>query len=194
MGSEMCIRDRIYTGRFAAEKNLALLARAVQRLGPGHVLVAVGSGPVPPEGPQVLRLPPEHDSSRLARMVASSDVYVHAGDQETFGLGVLEAMACGTAVVVAGTGGLAELADGSGLLVERPSSQVWAEAIRASLSGGNNAVLRRAALNRAQQQDWQLVMAQLTQRYTALLGRSAAPALLPPPPPALAVPRLARHR
>lgn len=184
----------IYTGRFAAEKNLALLARAVQRLGPGHVLVAVGSGPVPPEGPQVLRLPPEHDSGRLARMVASSDVYVHAGDQETFGLGVLEAMACGTAVVVAGRGGLAELADGSGLLVEQPSSQVWAEAIRASLGGGNNAVLRRAALNRAQQQDWQLVMAQLTQRYTALLGRSAAPALLPPPTPALAVPRLARHR
>lgn len=184
----------IYTGRFAAEKNLALLARAVQRLGTGHVLVAVGSGPVPPEGPQVLRLPPEHDSSRLARMVASSDVYVHAGDQETFGLGVLEAMACGTAVVVAGAGGLAELADGSGLLVERPSSQLWAEAIRASLSGGNNAVLRRAALNRAQQQDWQLVMTQLTQRYTALLGRSAAPALLPPPTPALAVPRLARHR
>lgn len=183
----------IYTGRFAAEKNLPLLARAVQRLGRGHVLVAVGSGPLPPSGPQVLVLPPEHDGHRLARMVASSDVYVHAGDQETFGLGVLEAMACGTPVVVAAAGGLAELAEGVGLLVEQPRSRQWAEALRASLAG-NNAAQRRAALARAQAQDWPLVMAQMTQRYTALLGRSAAPALMPPAGRPLALPQLARHR
>lgn len=183
----------VYTGRFAAEKNLQLLANAVRRLGPGHVLVAVGSGPLPPSGPQVLVLPPEHDGHRLARLVASSDVYVHAGDQETFGLGVLEAMACGTPVVVAAAGGLAELAEGVGVLVDQPRSRPWAEALRASL-GGNNAAQRRAALARAQAQDWPLVMAQMTQRYTALLGRSAAPALMPPAGRGLALPQLARHR
>lgn len=181
----------VYTGRFAAEKNLQLLANAVRRLGPGHMLVAVGSGPLPPVGPQVLVLPPEHDASRLARLVASADAYVHAGDQETFGLGVLEAMACGTPVVVAAAGGLAELAEGAGLLVDQPRSHRWAEAMRASLAG-NNAAQRRAALARAQAQDWPLVMTQLTQRYTALLGRSAAPALMPAG--GLALPQLARHR
>ncbi|PTT78900.1 glycosyltransferase family 1 protein, partial [Pelomonas sp. HMWF004] len=183
----------IYTGRFAAEKNLPLLADAVRLLGPGHVLVAVGNGPVPPTGAQVLALPPEHDSARLARMVASCDAYVHAGNQETFGLGVLEAMACGTPVVVAGAGGLAELTAGAGLQVTQPLPRLWAEALSASLAG-HPAALRRAALARAQQHDWPCVMAQLSARYTALLGRPA----LAPPQPAVAgcVPRpqLAPHR
>lgn len=178
----------IYTGRFAVEKNLPLLADAVRLLGPGHVLVAVGSGPLPPHGPRVLVLPPEHDSRRLARMVASADAYVHAGDQETFGLGVLEAMACGTPVVVAAAGGLAELAQDAGLLVERPLARLWAEALSASLSS-NQATLRRAALARAQAQDWPWVMKQWTQRYTTLIGRPATP-----PSPALPAGRLALAR
>jgi alpha-1,6-mannosyltransferase len=182
----------IYTGRFAAEKNLPLLADAVRLLGPGHVLVAVGSGPMPPHGPRVLVLPPEHDSRRLARMVASADVYVHAGDQETFGLGVLEAMACGTPVVAAAMGGLAELAQGAGLLVERPLPRLWAEALAESLSS-NHATLRRAALARAQAQDWPWVMQQMTQRYTALLGRPATPPA-PALPGSLALAPLARSR
>jgi alpha-1,6-mannosyltransferase len=39
------------------------------------------------------------DAVRLATMLASADAFVHAGDQETFGLSVLEALACGTPVV-----------------------------------------------------------------------------------------------
>jgi len=195
-GLEPSTRLFIYTGRFAPEKNLQLLADAVQRLGKGHVLLAVGNGPAPPVGPQVLKLAPENDCRRLARMVASSDVYVHAGDQETFGLGVLEAMACGTPVVAARAGGLAELAYGAGLLVSQPRASAWAEAMEAAVSG-NNAVQRRTALARAQAQDWPRVIAQMTQRYTALLGRQPAPALLPPRR-ALALPPLAsplaRHR
>lgn len=184
----------IYTGRFAAEKNLPLLADAVRLLGPGHLLLAVGNGPMPPSGPQVLVLPPENDSARLARMVASCDLYVHAGDQETFGLGVLEAMACGTPVAVAAAGGLAELVQGAGVLVERPLPRLWAEALSASLHG-NNTLPRRAALARAQQQDWPRVMAQLTQRYTALLGRPTAAAVPAPTAGRLApLPQLARHR
>ncbi len=166
----------IYTGRFATEKNLQLLADAVALLGRGHVLVAVGSGPAPPVGEQVLVLPPEQDGRQLARMVASCDAYVHAGDQETFGLGALEAMACGTPVVAAGSAGLAELVAGAGLLVERPRAGSWAEALEASL-GSPHAAQRRAALARAQAHDWPHVMAQLTRRYAALIGRQATPLL-----------------
>ncbi|HEY8877422.1 MAG TPA: glycosyltransferase [Roseateles sp.] len=185
----------IYTGRFAPEKNLQLLADAVALLGPGHALLAVGNGPAAPVGEQVRVLPPENDSSQLARMVASCDAYVHAGDQETFGLGVLEAMACGTPVVVAGAGGLAELAEEAGLCVDRPRAGSWAEALDACLSG-NNAAQRRTALARAQAQDWPRVLAQMTRRYTALIGRGAA-AVPVAPTQALALPltsRLARQR
>ncbi|HEY9108365.1 MAG TPA: glycosyltransferase, partial [Roseateles sp.] len=151
-------------------------------------LLAVGDGPAPPVGEQVRLLPPEHDCQLLARMVASCDAYVHAGDQETFGLGVLEAMACGTPVVAADAGGLAELARDAGLLVPRPLPRLWAEAISASLSG-QQAALRRTALARAQAQDWPAVMQHLTQRYTALIGRPA-----PPAAPALRPERLALAR
>jgi len=182
----------IYTGRFAPEKNLQLLADAVALLGRGHVLLAVGDGPAPPVGDQVRALPPEHDSQQLARMVASCDAYVHAGDQETFGLGVLEAMACGTPVVVADAAGLAELAEDAGLRVDRPRPGSWAEALDACL-GSNNATLRRTALARAQAQDWPRVIEQMTQRYTALLGRPALPAQSLPARP-LSLPSLARQR
>jgi len=188
LGLAASTRLLVYTGRFAAEKNLPLLADAVRLLGPGHVLLAVGSGPLPPSGPQVMVLPPEHDAARLARLVASCDAYVHAGDQETFGLGVLEAMACGTPVVAADAGGLAELARDAGLLVARPLPRLWAEAISASLSG-RQAALRRTALARAQAQDWPMVVQQLTQRYTALIGRPA-----PPPATAARPDRLALAR
>lgn len=163
-----------YTGRFAPEKNLQLLADAVALLGPGHRLVAVGDGPAPPVGRHVLRLPTEADDHRLARLVASCDAYVHAGDQETFGLGVLEAMACGTPVVTADAGALTELTEGAGLLVRRPRSGDWADAMQASVSG-HQAALRRTALARAQAQDWPQVLSQMTRRYAALIGMGATP-------------------
>lgn len=164
----------VYTGRFAPEKNLQLLADAVGQLGPGHLLLLLGSGPSKPHGERLLVLPPEHAGPQVARIVASCDAYVHAGDQETFGLSVLEAMACGTPVVVAGAAGLAELARGAGLLVDRPSTGAWAEAIQACLSG-NNTAQRRAALAHAQAHDWPHVLTQMTQRYAALIGGHAVP-------------------
>jgi alpha-1,6-mannosyltransferase len=178
-GLDPATRLLVYTGRFTPEKNLQLLADAVALLGRGHVLLAVGQGPAPPVGGHVRLLPLEADGQRLARMVASCDAYVHAGDQETPGRGLLQAMACGTPVIAAGSAVRAELAglaDGAGLLVDRQRAGSWAEAMEASLSG-NNTAQRRTALTRAQAQDWPRVLAQMTRRYAALTGRLAAPAL-----------------
>jgi alpha-1,6-mannosyltransferase len=161
----------VYTGRFAIEKNLQLLAEAVQLLGKSYALLAVGAGPRPPKGPQVFVLSPEHDSARLARLVASCDVYVHAGNQETFGLGVLEAMACGTPVVVSESGALGELAHEAGLSVPRPRAQEWAEILRAVDDGVWP--LCANALRRAREHDWQLIIEQLSRRYLRLLAHSS---------------------
>ena len=174
-GLDPATRLLIYTGRFAPENNLQLLADAVALLGRGHALVAVGDGPAPPVGDHVLLLPPEQGGGHLARMVASCDAYVHAGDPQAASLGVLEAMACGTPVIAASAAGRTEWSDSTGLLVDRPRAGSWAEAMEASL-GGSNITQRRTALAHAQAQDWPRVLEQMTRRYTALLGRHAMPA------------------
>jgi alpha-1,6-mannosyltransferase len=175
----------VYTGRFAPEKNLQVIVEALQLLGPGHALLAVGTGPVPPRGPGVFVLPAQHDSHQLARIVASCDAYVHAGNQETFGLGALEAMACATPVVVSTSGGLGELADGVGVTVPRLRAHEWAEAIDAGLRAGATGARTCAALLRAREHDWPCIVAQMANRYAALLRRHDAQqrALAPLPPP-----------
>jgi glycosyltransferase involved in cell wall biosynthesis len=48
--------------------------------------------------------------ARLADAYRAADVYVHAAIEETFGLSVAEALACGTPVVMASAGGVLEIA------------------------------------------------------------------------------------
>jgi len=158
----------IYAGRFTAEKRLDLVAEAVRRLGPHYRLLAVGSGPRPPGGAQVLVLPAEVSSRRVARLLASCDCFVHAGDQESFGLSALEAMACGTPVVASAQGGLGELVAGAGTTVESRQPDAWAQAIAAAIDDCDSQ-LALTALQRAQSLHWPHVLAELIDRYSSLL-------------------------
>jgi len=168
LGLAQGTRLLIYVGRFASEKQLGVLVRAVERLGPRHCLLAVGAGPQPPVGARVRVLPAEGDRVRLARLLASADAFVHAGDQETFGLAALEAMACGVPIVVSAEGGLGELADGVGVTVASQRPLDWAAAISACLHDGDSR-LPRAALARARSLDWSQVMVQWARRYRAAM-------------------------
>jgi alpha-1,6-mannosyltransferase len=116
----------------------------------------------------------------LARILAGADAFVHAGDQETFGLSALEAMACGTPVVLRRAEGLAELADdASGIAVEHGSGAAFAEAI-AALLAGDRAAQRRAARARAETHDWEQVLPALLGHYRRLVD--GAPAAATPAP------------
>lgn len=164
----------IYVGRFAPEKNLPVLTEAVQRLGGRVVLLAIGGGPVPPSGPHVHVLPFEADSHSLARAIASADVFIHSGDQETFGLAVLEAMACGIPAIVCKSGGLAELVDYSvGYAVENRDSDGFAEALR-SLFDRDRTALGNAARERALGYDWSVTLPRMVAQYRRLIGLAAA--------------------
>lgn len=172
----------VYVGRFAPEKRLDVLCRAVARLGPPYVLLALGAGPTPPVGPRVMVRRFEHDSLRLAHVLASADAFVHAGDEETFGLAALEALACGVPLVARAAEGLGELVDDSvGVGVERGDDAAFAEAIEACFARDRQA-MSAAARARAEQYDWNCVMPQLMARYRRLLGRRAEQALSPPLP------------
>ena len=119
-------------------------------------------------------LPFEQGTRSLARIVASVDGFVHAGDQETFGLGVLEAMACGIPVAARAAGGLSELvADGAGLAVRSKRVEDWAEAI-AALFSADRAPAVRLARERAEAHDWSVVLPLLRRRYEQLMNAHAA--------------------
>jgi alpha-1,6-mannosyltransferase len=166
------VRLLLFVGRFAPEKNLPLLADAVRRLGKPYLLLVVGDGPLPPRGPRVRRLPYEPRPAQLARLMASADAFVHAGDQESFGLAPLEAMACGTPVIVRQAAGLAELAEGgTALAVDSDKPSDWAEAI-AALFAADQAPLRQAGRACAERYDWDQVLPQLVTRYRRLIRGS----------------------
>lgn len=169
-------RVLIYAGRFAPEKHLEVLADAVTRLGAPYLLVAIGAGPSPPpSGERVRILPFVSGVAELARALASADAFVHAGDQETFGLSALEAMACGTPVVVRNAEGLAELADGPfGRAVDEGNGRAFAAAI-AALFEGDRPAQRAAARARAEASDWERVLPGMLGHYQRLLGHDTVP-------------------
>jgi alpha-1,6-mannosyltransferase len=119
-----------YAGRFAGEKNVPVLLQAFAQLGrPYHLLLIGGEREARPNS-NVTLLPYRRDSVELAQWLASADALVHAGTKETFGLVILEAMACGRPIVAARAGAIPEIVDQSiGMLAEPANAGSMAEAI-----------------------------------------------------------------
>ena len=173
LGLPQGARVLVYAGRFAPEKNLPVLERAVERLGPRYWLLAVGAGPVVPSGPRTLVRRTVLDPTTLATLLASCDAFVHAGAHETFGLSVLEALACGVPVVARAAGGLAERVDESvGAAVRSADPTAFADAFADAVTSvfeRDRDALRRAARARAEANDWSQVLPPLWAHYRALL-------------------------
>ena len=107
-----------FAGRFSAEKNIPVLIEAFRLLGAPYHLLLIGGGESGVEG-NVTRIPYCGDDTALAGFIASSRAFVHAGSHETFGLVLLEAMACGRPVVAMRASAVPELVPrDAGMLVE----------------------------------------------------------------------------
>jgi len=166
----------VYAGRFTADKKLPVLIEAVRKLGNPYHLLLVGGGDPLPQHAQLSFMPFKRDQCELAGVLASCDVLVHPGDCETFGLIVLEAMACGLPVVGTSSGGVAELVDDQTGILARPNDAD-------SLAGAIEAIYARdlvrlsvnARRKAAEHYDWSQVFPQLMHRYGSLLAaRSGA--------------------
>jgi alpha-1,6-mannosyltransferase len=160
-------RVLLFVGRFAAEKDLPLLARVAERLGPPYLLVAVGAGPTPPAGPRVRVVPYCNDARDLAAAYSAADAFVHGGTRETFGLAALEALACGTPAVLPARAGFLDLIDGRAVLGVEPHVEAFAEALRA-LAEQDRAALAERARAAAAAHDQHRAFALLFSRYDAL--------------------------
>jgi alpha-1,6-mannosyltransferase len=119
LGLAESTRLLIFAGRMAREKQIPLLLETFARLGAPYHLLLVGGEEQERLSEHATLLPYEQDAVNLARLLASADALVHAGAQETFGMIVIEAMACGLPVVGVRGGAIPELVDDTvGLLAE----------------------------------------------------------------------------
>lgn len=169
LGLPHSARLLVYAGRFAAEKRLPLLLEAIERLGQPYHLLLVG-GRQSTSYARVHSLPYVRCSRSLASLLASCDALVHPGDQETFGLVVLEAMACGLPVIGVAAGGVQELVDaGTGLLVRPASADALAEGIAAIYTLDRARLAMQAREKVLRQYDWQIIFPQLLESYMRLL-------------------------
>jgi alpha-1,6-mannosyltransferase len=171
LGLDPDTRLLIYAGRFTPEKKLHVLVEAVRKLGARYHLVLVGGGGVLPLADNMTIIPFKRDQRQLARLLASCDMLVHPGDCETFGLIVLEAMACGLPIVGTRRGGVAELVDReTGILAEPDNADSLAGAIEAIYYRDMARMSQAARRKAAGRYDWNEILPQVLGRYDSLLG------------------------
>jgi glycosyltransferase involved in cell wall biosynthesis len=102
---------------------LVLVASPAHDRANGADLVAALGEELPGLPGRVVLVPPPSDA-QLAALIAGADVLCHPSLMEGFGLPVLEAMACGTPVVVSNRGALPEVVGDAGVLVEPDAADV----------------------------------------------------------------------
>lgn len=155
----------IHAGRMSREKypQLAIAAVAeLHRRGVQVELTVAGTGPhlawlrAEAEEAPVRFLGYVDGRRELARLYGEADISLSVAPTETFGLAVLEALACGTPVVTADRGGARELVDESCADWGAPHASVIADAVErlyAKVVADPQGV-RQAARTRAELYSW----------------------------------------
>lgn len=151
-----------YVGRMSHEKYPQLAVDAaveLHRRGVDFVLTMYGTGPdlaklrARAGAAPVVFHGLVADRAEVARRLATSDISLSVCPTETFGLAVLEALACGTPVVTSDRGGAHELVDETCGAWGSPDAVGIADAVE-SLIARRGRSLRRAARLRAEQFPW----------------------------------------
>jgi len=160
----------VYVGRVAVEKNIEAFLQ----------LDLPGSKWVVGEGPQLEELRARYPDvyfagvfpqAELARIYRAADVFVFPSRTDTFGLVLLEAMACGVPVASTTGGALPEVVGDAGVLVPPGDAVALASAIAELLEDpARREELGEAARRRIEQQfSWQVTARQMTDYYQTLL-------------------------
>lgn len=109
-------------------------------------------------------------TGEMAKRYASTDLSLALSGWETFGLSILESLACGDALIAASTGAAAEhlRASGAGVLLKERTPQALADSI-IQISKMNMANLKRHAVEYAKKFSWQSCFERQLSLYHELL-------------------------
>ena len=168
----------VHVGRLSREKSPHLAVETAVRLHRSGVPVRLdvyGQGPHAAElralaaGAPVTFHGHVADRAELARRVAGADLALSVCPGETFGLAVLEALACGTPVVTAAAGGARELVDETCGAWADPDPDALARAVL-DLAGRPAAYTRSAARARAERYCWSSTVREMLALHGELAG------------------------
>lgn len=173
----------LYVGRLSPDKEIELLLRAFDLVRDQredvHFIIAGG-------GPEEARVQAwaagEPDVTFLGRIAneqtalhySRADIFATACSKESFGLTVLEAMACGAPVVGPLAGGIAEAVEHgvTGLLFPPGDAKAFAVALlRLAASPSLRAEMRAAAIAAAQNRTWARAAQEMLSLWEGLRGR-----------------------
>ncbi len=172
----------LYLWRPERRKGAHLFLQALHRLKPPVPVEVWIVGKVPPERIQVPEALPFRvfgylDTHFLRKVYSSADLFVHTSLFEGFGLPPLEAMACGTAVVLTDSGGVREFArhGENAWLVKEKEPEAIARALqrvlaqpslREALRSGGLDTARRFPIRRTAQRFEAVLRSALQARHT----------------------------
>lgn len=158
----------LHVGHCGSYKNIEGILRSlpslVRRLGPQVVFVKVGGPFTQSQLALIARLGIEKrvqhlgtvPAADLPGVYADADILLMPSLYEGFGLPALEAMACGTPVIVSNQGSLPEVVGDAGVLVEPTDIEQIADAAERLLTDAHlRADLRKRGLDRARTFTWE---------------------------------------
>jgi len=161
----------LFVGKSSTRRNIPMLLRAFARLKQEeripHGLLLFGPNPnnlplvelcaeLGITGDVVQTDGKVDDHAELVPIYNAAEVFVHPSEYEGWSMTTVEAMACGTAVIAANRGGLGEAANGHALMLDAPSVDSLADALRRVL--GDESLrqdLKRRAFARGSALRWQ---------------------------------------
>jgi glycosyltransferase involved in cell wall biosynthesis len=150
----------LYAGAIEPRKNLSMLVEAWREVAREASVELALAGRRRSDGPCLeqqpgLRLLGEVDDEELARLYNGALAVVYPSFYEGFGLPVIEAMSCGTAVVASRDPALVEVCGGAAIHVDAGDAHGWAKVMRALAEKPQLAVAwRERGLERAREFSW----------------------------------------
>lgn len=131
----------LFVGNIIKRKNVATIIDAKKQLKSGCVLVVVGDGPLLNSLKEKVKVENVEDviftgaRNDIANVIQNSDLLILPSYSESFGLVLIEALACGKPVIGSNVGGIKEIiTDDVGLLVEPTDFRGLANSIDLILS------------------------------------------------------------